>query len=92
MCGRFNAADDPPNRSSRNSGHPFPGEANHNTAPTEAAWIVRHDAPAGEEPEAVAATWWLTPYWSGTQKPKYATFNATAIDRDRTDRNNGGDL
>lgn len=79
MCGRFNAADDPLNQVFEELvGHPFPGEANHNTAPTEPAWIVRHDAPASEELEAVAATWWLTPYWSKTPKPKYATFNARA--------------
>ena len=77
MCGRFNAADDPLNQVFEELvGHPFPGETNHNTAPTETAWIVRQDAPASEELEAVAATWWLTPYWSKTPKPKYATFNA----------------
>ena len=79
MCGRFNAADDPLNQVFEELvGHPFPGETNHNTAPTETAWIIRHDAPASEELEAVAATWWLTPYWSKTPKPKYATFNARA--------------
>jgi len=77
MCGRFNAADDPLNQVFEELvGHPFPGETNHNTAPTETAWIVRHDGPSSEELEAVAATWWLTPYWSKTSKPRYATFNA----------------
>ena len=79
VCGRFNAADDPLNQVFEELvGHPFPGETNHNTAPTETAWIVRHDAPESEELEAVPATWWLTPYWSKTPKPKYATFNARA--------------
>ena len=79
MCGRFNAADDPLNQVFEELvGHPFPGETNHNTAPTETAWIIRHDAPESEELEAVAAAWWLTPYWSKTAKPKYATFNARA--------------
>ena len=79
MCGRFNADDDPLNQVFEELvGHPFPGETNHNTAPTESAWIVRQDAPGSEELEAVAATWWLTPYWSRTPKPKYATFNARA--------------
>ena len=77
MCGRFNAADDPLNQVFEELvGHPFPGETNHNTAPTETAWIVRHDAPESEALESAAATWWLTPYWSKTPKPKYATFNA----------------
>ena len=79
MCGRFNAADDPLNQVFEELvGHPFPGETNHNTAPTETAWIIRHDAPESEELEAVAAAWWLTPYWSKTAKPRYATFNARA--------------
>lgn len=79
MCGRFNAADDPLNQVFEELvGHPFPGETNHNTAPTETAWIIRHDAPQSEKLEAVAAAWWLTPYWSKTAKPKYATFNARA--------------
>lgn len=79
MCGRFNAADDPLNQVFEELvGHPFPGETNHNTAPTETAWIVRQDAPGSDELEAIAATWWLTPYWSKTPKPKYATFNARA--------------
>lgn len=79
MCGRFNADENPLNRVFEELvGHPFPGETNHNTAPTESAWIVRQDAPGSEELEAVAATWWLTPYWSRTPKPKYATFNARA--------------
>lgn len=79
MCGRFNAADDPLNQVFEELvGHPFPGVTNYNTAPTETAWIVRHDAPESEELEAVAATWWLTPYWSKTPKPTYATFNARA--------------
>ena len=37
---------------------------------------MRHDAPDSEELQAVSATWWLTPYWSKTARPKYATFNA----------------
>ena len=79
MCGRFNATDDPLNQVYEELvGHPFPGEPNYNTAPTETAWIVRHDAPGSDELEAVPATWWLTPYWSRTAKPKYATFNARA--------------
>ena len=77
MCGRFNAADDPLNQVYEELvGHPFPGQANYNTAPTETAWIVRHDAPDSEELQAVPAIWWLTPYWSKTARPKYATFNA----------------
>ncbi|MXY56216.1 MAG: SOS response-associated peptidase [Gammaproteobacteria bacterium] len=79
MCGRFNAADAPRNKVFKGLvGHPFPGETNHNTAPTETAWIVRQDAPGSEELEAIAARWWLTPYWSKTPKPKHATFNARA--------------
>ena len=77
MCGRFNAADDPLNQVFEELvGHPFPGETNYNTAPTETAWIIRHDAPDSEELEAAPASWWLTPYWSKTARPKYATFNA----------------
>ena len=65
-------------------GHPFPGTTNINTAPTEPVWIIRNrrssalgDArtPAFEAAEAV---WWLTPYWSKTRRPRYATFNAKA--------------
>ncbi len=55
------------------TGEPFPGEENLNTAPTETAWIVRWKA---EGHAALAARWWLTPYWSKTAAPRYATFNA----------------
>ena len=55
------------------TGEPFPGEENLNTAPTETAWVVRWKADACEP---LAARWWLTPYWSKTPTPRYATFNA----------------
>ena len=60
-------------------GQPFPGESNFNTAPTEPVWIVRsrHQSD-GAGLEAAEAQWWLTPYWSRTAKPRYATFNAKA--------------
>ena len=55
------------------TGEPFPGEENHNTAPTETAWVVRSKSDAYAP---LAARWWLTPYWSKTAQPRYATFNA----------------
>ena len=65
-------------------GHPFPGTTNINTAPTEPVWIIRNrrssDLGDAQTPafEAAEAAWWLTPYWSKTRRPKYATFNAKA--------------
>ena len=55
------------------TGEPFPGEENRNVAPTETAWVIRWKPDARE---ALAARWWLTPYWSKTPVPRYATFNA----------------
>ena len=58
-------------------GKPVPGEGSYNVAPTESAWIVRHDGRDSEVLEAAEADWWLTPYWSKTRARKnYATFNA----------------
>ena len=59
---------------------PFPGETNHNVAPTEPVWIVRNRSPRSTTPglEAAEAQWWLTPFWSKTPKPPFATFNAKA--------------
>ena len=81
MCGRFSVDDqdqglDDAYRSL--VGCPFPGVSNLNTAPTETAWIVRVDSPAGGSLTALEAKWSLTPYWSEAAAPKYATFNARA--------------
>lgn len=77
MCGRFNVSSDPLTELFLELvGHPFPGEENFNTAPTEPAWIVRHESRQSEEIIAAEAKWWLTPYWSKTPTPKFATFNA----------------
>lgn len=81
MCGRMSQDDDLDAVYRELVGEPFPGEANFNTAPTETVWIVRRrrrDDEAGAGLEAAAAQWWLTPYWSKTPKPRYATFNARA--------------
>lgn len=81
MCGRMNIHDEGLDELfAELVGYPFPGETNHNTAPTESVWIIRNRpsrAPEGGL-EAAAARWWLTPYWSKTPKPRYATFNARA--------------
>ena len=58
-------------------GELVPGEGSYNVAPTEPAWIIRHDGRDSETLEAAEADWWLTPYWSKTGVRKnYATFNA----------------
>ena len=58
-------------------GKPVPGEGSYNVAPTEPAWIIRHDGRDSEDLEAAEADWWLTPYWSKTRvRRNYATFNA----------------
>ena len=58
-------------------GKPVPGEGGYNVAPTEPAWIIRHDGRLSEVLEAAEADWSLTPYWSKTRVRKnYATFNA----------------
>lgn len=83
MCGRMNVDKDAlEDIFELLLGEPFPGTSNHNTAPTESAWIVRNRRRSAEHAdaglEAALATWWLTPYWSPTPKPRYATFNAKA--------------
>ena len=81
MCGRFNVDDEGMDEAyERLIGGPFPGEANFNTAPTETAWIIRRQrrAEAPNQWAAAEAKWWLTPFWSQTPKPKFATFNAKA--------------
>ena len=83
MCGRMNVDKDAlEDIFELLLGEPFPGTSNHNTAPTETAWIVRNRRRSAEHAdaglEAAPATWWLTPYWSPTPKPRYATFNAKA--------------
>ena len=58
-------------------GKPVPGEGSYNVAPTEPAWIIRHDGRLSDVLEAAEADWWLTPYWSKTRvRRNYATFNA----------------
>ena len=58
-------------------GKPVPGEGSFNVAPTEPAWIIRHDGRDSTDLEAAEADWWLTPYWSKTRvRRNYATFNA----------------
>ena len=84
MCGRMNVDDEVNDAFDELVGHPFPGASNVNTAPTEPVWVIRNrrssDAGNVGTPsfEAAEAMWWLTPYWSKTGKPKYATFNAKA--------------
>lgn len=81
MCGRFSVDDQDQGLDDVYQslvGCPFPGVANLNTAPTETAWIVRVDSSAGGSLTALEAKWSLTPYWSETATPKYATFNARA--------------
>ena len=81
MCGRFSVDDQDQGLDDAYQalvGHPFPGEPNLNTAPTETAWIVRVDPSGGGSFTALAAKWSLTPYWSQTATPRYATFNARA--------------
>ena len=78
MCGRFATDQDRLEKLYLALiGKPCPGEGSYNVAPTESAWIVRHDGPDSDELEAAEADWWLTPYWSKTRARKnYATFNA----------------
>ena len=77
MCGRFNVDDEGLDDAYESLvGQPFPGALNHNTAPTESAWIIR--AKGDGAFEAAEAKWWLTPYWSRVAQPRYATFNARA--------------
>ena len=83
MCGRMNVDEDVLADTFESLFDvPFPGASNHNTAPTETAWIVRNRRRSPQQAdaglEAAPATWWLTPYWSPTPKPRYATFNAKA--------------
>ena len=74
MCGRFNA-----DRQTLDekfielTGRPFPGATNHNTAPTEEAWVVREHR---GELRPMAARWWLTPFWSKARSPRLGGFNA----------------
>lgn len=84
MCGRMNVDDEVNDAFDELVGYPFPGTSNVNTAPTEPVWIIRNRRSSGARDvrapsfEAAEAMWWLTPYWSKTGKPKYATFNAKA--------------
>lgn len=74
MCGRFNADRETlDEKFIELTGRPFPGATNHNTAPTEEAWVVRERR--GER-HAMAARWWLTPFWSKTSSPRLGGFNA----------------
>ena len=78
MCGRFNVDDEGLDDAYQSlAGRRFPGASNHNTAPTESAWIIRADGEDGAL-TAAEAKWWLTPYWSQVVTPRYATFNARA--------------
>lgn len=75
MCGRFNVDDEGLDDAYQSlAGRRFPGASNHNTAPTESAWIIRADGDGALT--AAEAKWWLTPYWSQVPTPRYATFNA----------------
>ena len=75
MCGRFNVDDEGLDDAYQSlAGWRFPGASNHNTAPTESAWIIRADGDGALT--AAEAKWWLTPYWSQVPTPRYATFNA----------------
>lgn len=77
MCGRMNVvADALAEIFVELTGERYPGEDNRNTAPTEQVWIVGHSR--DETRRAVAARWWLTPYWSKTLATRYAMFNARA--------------
>lgn len=77
MCGRFNVDDEGLDDAYQSfAGRRFPGASNHNTAPTESAWIIRADDDGALT--AAEAKWWLTPYWSKVPTPRYATFNARA--------------
>ena len=82
MCGRMSQDESLDAVYRELTGEPFPGSANFNTAPTETIGIVRRVRDAGQRTgarlEAALAQWWLTPYWSKTPKPRYATFNAKA--------------
>ena len=80
MCGRMNVDDEALDDAYTDLvGMPFPGETNYNVAPTEPVWIVRNRSPRAPPGwEAAEAQWWLTPFWSKTPKPRYATFNAKA--------------
>lgn len=78
MCGRMNVDEGVDDAFGSMVGHPFPGERNVNTAPTEPVWIVRNRSGKGGGVEAAEAAWWLTPYWCKTRRPRYATFNAKA--------------
>lgn len=74
MCGRFNAAGERlDEKFIELTGKPFPGPDNHNTAPTEDAWVVRE---RNGQRQALQARWSLTPYWAKTKQLRYATFNA----------------
>lgn len=85
MCGRMNVDDEVNDAFDELVGYPFPGTSNVNTAPTEPVWVIRNRRSSTADGdvrtpsfEAAEAVWWLTPYWSKTGKPKYATFNAKA--------------
>ena len=80
MCGRMQVDEGLDDLYEELLGEPYPGETNHNVAPTEPVWIVRNRSPRAPQPglEAVEAQWWLTPFWSRVPKPRYATFNAKA--------------
>ena len=74
MCGRFNAGGERlDEKFIELTGRPFPGPTNHNTAPTEDAWVVRE---RDGEWQALRARWSLTLSWAKTKKLRYATFNA----------------
>ena len=74
MCGRFNADGERlDEKFIELTGSPFPGPSNHNTAPTEDAWVVRE---RDGEWRAMRARWSLTPSWAKAKKLRYATFNA----------------
>lgn len=79
MCGRMNVQEEVDAAFDDLVGEPWPGESNVNTAPTEPVWIIRNRSTKdGGGLEAASASWWLTPYWCKTRKPKFATFNAKA--------------
>lgn len=83
MCGRFNVTSDPLTQLLMDLvGQEYPGQDNHNTAPTANTWIIREvqeseeSADGSEDLKVSNAQWWLIPSWTKVRSTKYSMFNA----------------
>ena len=87
MCGRVNVSSGPLTLLFMDMvGQPYPDrEDRHNVAPTLSLPVIRaSDRALDGRLESATMRWWLTPWWSKEQSPRYSTFNAKAETLERS--------